>query len=197
MTGFSFGVADLDVGRRILEATLRTVGKLKRVDYGKFNSLQKLEQGSKVENRYDRLMHRVGKIVCLDPQTERLFKEEKGAYVKIMTYIILFSADFADLDSTRRAEVENAQHMLINLLRRRVFTDWNRENAVRIFAGLLSCIADLREISHIKKSRPLNRSSESVPATATPPPPSLPAPPPRSSPPTPKMEALNLSPKKE
>ena len=140
----SMGVDDIAVGRRLIEAAMESVGQLGRVDYKNFNPLQKLDENRAAESRYDKLLSRVGSVVCMNLD-----------FARILTYIVLFSSDFAELDSPARAEVEAGQMMLINMLKRYVFSEFSRPVAVNVFSALLRCIADLREISHIKKQRSL------------------------------------------
>ncbi len=56
-----------------------------------------------------------------------------------------------------RKKVEEVQEMLVTMLRRFVFSQFPRRAAVTVFAELLACIADLRELTAIKRRRALAR----------------------------------------
>ena len=94
-------------------------------------------------NRYEKLLARVGSTVAARPE-----------YVKILSYIILFSSDFAELGGMRPL-VENIQYNFINMLRRLIYSSHRDEVAVVVFSNLLATIADLHELTHIKKQRAL------------------------------------------
>ncbi len=58
-------------------------------------------------------------------------------------------------EQTPRQTVEAAQDTMVTMLRRLVFARHPRRVAVTIFADLLACIADLRELTAIKRKRSL------------------------------------------
>ncbi len=51
--------------------------------------------------------------------------------------------------------------MLVNMVRRFVFAQYPRPMAVTVFGNILASLADLRELTNIKKTRPLASSSSS------------------------------------
>ena len=128
----------------MLQATLKNAKTLHRVNYSKYNPLQKLDEDKTLETRYDILQSRVGRTVCIDPD-----------FVKILTFVILFSSDFASLNERDRREVEQTQEMLYTILRRLTFSKFSYEVALGIYASIITSISDLREMSHIKRQRSL------------------------------------------
>ena len=144
---YSFGVDDIDTGKKMIMVTLKNAGDLGRIDYKNFNSIQKIDESSETESRYDRLLARVGSTVSLMPEV-----------VKLFSYIVLFSSDFTAVES--RAQVDSIQEMLINMLKRFLYSQYPREVAVKLFANILHCIGDLRELTHIKKQRAMASAVE-------------------------------------
>ena len=59
-----------------------------------------------------------------------------------------------------RARVERLQEMLVNMLRRFIESKDPRKVAVSVFANILSCVADLKELTHIKRLRALATKPE-------------------------------------
>lgn len=141
---YSMGVEDIDIGKKLIISAMKSVGNLGRIDYKCFNSLQKIDSGNESETRYNRLLSRVGSTMS-----------KKHEFVRLMTYVILFAPDLCDLNSQERKEVESIQYMYINMLKRFVFSQFRRDVAVSIFSNLLSTIADLNELTIIKRQRML------------------------------------------
>lgn len=136
---YSMGIDDVESGKKMIMVTLKNAGELGRIDYKNFNSLQKIED-NEVEDRYEQLLARVGSTVSLRPEI-----------VKLFSYIILFSADFTQVNN--RAQVEGVQGMLITMLKRFLLSQYSHTLAVSAFANILQTIGDLRELTHIKKKR--------------------------------------------
>ena len=152
------GVDDVATGKKVIMATMRSAGPdLGRINYRNFNSLQKFHEDQELEKRYDKLMARVGATVATQPE-----------YVRLLSYIILFSADLdakngANVSDEDRKRVERLQEMLCNMLRRFIESKYPRKVAVGVFANLLSCIGDLKELTHIKRLRSLAKPDEDGP----------------------------------
>ena len=51
--------------------------------------------------------------------------------------------------------VEGTQESMIGMMRRYIFAQYPHPMAVKLFSGLLHCIADLQELTWIKKQRQL------------------------------------------
>jgi len=67
---------------------------------------------------------------------------------------VFIFADFADL-GPQRASVEAAQDKMVNMLRRFLMAAYPREVALAVLGNLLSAVADLRELTEIKRRRSL------------------------------------------
>lgn len=143
----TMGVDDLLAARNMVMTAMKTT-ELKRIDYQTFNSLQKVGN-SAIEMRYNTLLQRVGVTVSFDPDL-----------VKMLSYVLLFSVDFTESDLVIRKAVEETQDSMISMMRRYIFAQYVRPLAVKLFSGLLHCIADLHELTWIKRQRQL-----AVPAT--------------------------------
>lgn len=140
---YSMGVDDIDVGKKMIMTTMKAAGDLGRIDYQNYNSIQKLGDET-TENRYNQLLSRVGATVSLTPEL-----------VKLLSYVVLLSPDFCELVGEDRKRVERVQDMMVNMLKRFIFSKYSRPVAVNVFARALTCIGDLREMSNIKKQRAL------------------------------------------
>jgi hypothetical protein len=139
---FSLGVDDVEMGKKMITTTLRSAGHMRRIDYKSFNSIQKMDQNSDSEARYNRLLERVGRNVTVHPIVS-----------KLLAYVVLFSADFTNIGNRQR--VETMQDMMINMLKRFIFSQYPRAMAVHVFSSVLGSMADLRELTHIKRQRAL------------------------------------------
>lgn len=143
---YSMGVDDIETGKKMIMVTLKNAGNLGRIDYKTFNSIQKIDD-NETEKRYEQLLARVGSTVSIRPEI-----------VKLFSYIILFSSDFTHIEN--RVRVDSIQEMLINMLKRFLFSQYSRPVAVSLFANILHCIGDLRELTHIKKQRAMASLSQ-------------------------------------
>jgi len=141
---YSLGVDDVEVGKRTIIAAMRQTNdqNIGRISYKNFNSIQKVDESSESESRYDRLLARVGAAISIHPEL-----------VKLVSYIVLFSADFTGVKN--RYRVETIQEMLVNMVRRFIFAQYPRPMAVTVFGNVLASIADVRELSSIKRHRQL------------------------------------------
>ena len=116
---YSMGVEDIAIGKKLIVTAMKSVGELGRIDYRKFNSLQKTDEDKETESRYDRLLARVGSVMATKPE-----------FVRLMSYVILFSPDLCPMESAERKEVEATQYMFINMLKRFIYSQFNRDVAV-------------------------------------------------------------------
>jgi len=149
---YSLGVDDVEVGKRTILAAMRqNNGEIGRISYKNFNSIQKVDESSEAESRYNRLLARVGSAISIHPEL-----------VKLVSYIILFSGDFTGVKN--RYRVETIQEMLVNMVRRFIFAQYPRPMAVTVFGNVLASIADVREISEIKKHRTMAQSKAAAAA---------------------------------
>lgn len=138
----SMGVDDLMAAKNMVMAAMKTT-KMERIDYKTFNSLQKVEN-SQIEERYNCLLERVGATVSFDADL-----------VKMLSYILLFSVNFPDKDPNVWGEVEHIQEVMIGMMQRYLFAQYPKQIAIKLFSGLLHCVADLQELTWIKKQRQL------------------------------------------
>jgi len=134
------GVDDLMAAKNMVMTAMKTT-KLERIDYQTFNSLQKVEN-SQVEERYNALLERVGVTASFDADL-----------VKMLSYILLFSVNFPDRDPVEWREVEQVQEVMIGMMQRYIYAQYPKQIAVKLFSGLLRCVADLQELTWIKKQR--------------------------------------------
>ncbi len=144
------------VGKKMIVATLRSAGHLSRIGYRSFNSIQQISADSADERRYDRLLARVGASVAAHPH-----------YVKLLSYVLLFSADFTNgITGKERASVEAVQDTILNMLRRFIFSQYTRRSAVTLFANIVACVSDLRELVQIKQNRLLAAKAVEQPGSS-------------------------------
>lgn len=136
----SMGVDDLMAAKNMVMTALQTT-ELKRIDYRTFNSLQKVENSS-IEARYNVLLQRVGTTVSFDADL-----------VKMLSYVLLFSVNFSDRDPAVWRDVERVQEVMIGMMQRYIYAQYPRQIAVQLFSGILHCVADLQELTWIKKQR--------------------------------------------
>ncbi len=57
------GVDDIELGKRMIMATMNTTGTMGRMDYQNFNSIQTIERGSSEETRYYHTKHAIDYVV--------------------------------------------------------------------------------------------------------------------------------------
>ena len=131
---YSLGVDDVEVGKRTIIAAMRQTNdqNIGRISYKNFNSIQKVrelqshgqsffdgstprhprqqfitnlatqvDESSESESRYDRLLARVGAAISIHPEL-----------VKLVSYIVLFSADFTGVKNRYRVETIQVREML-------------------------------------------------------------------------------------
>ena len=136
---YSLGVDDVEVGKRTIIAAMRQTNdqNIGRISYKNFNSIQKVrelqslwsiifrgfhppssstfyyklghtclsrpqvDESSESESRYDRLLARVGAAISIHPEL-----------VKLVSYIVLFSADFTGVKNRYRVETIQVREKL-------------------------------------------------------------------------------------
>jgi hypothetical protein len=152
---YSLGVEDVDVGKSMILAAMRqNGGDMGKISYRAINSIQKIDESAATETRYNQLLGRVGATISIHPDL-----------VKLVSYIILFSADFTNTRSRRH--IEAVQDMLVNMVRRFIFAQYPRPMAVTVFGNVLTSLVSLRELTTIKRSRQLAPSGASAGSAAT------------------------------
>jgi len=138
----TMGVDDFTEVRSMIMTAMQST-ELKRIDYQTFNSLQQVNN-SESEARYNTLLQRVGSKVSFDPDL-----------VKILSYILLFTVDYLERNKAIRKAIEETQESMITMMRRYLYAQYPRQIATKFFSGLLHCIADLNELTFIKRQRQL------------------------------------------
>ena len=132
---YSLGVDDVEVGKRTIIAAMRQTNdqNIGRISYKNFNSIQKVrelqshgqsffrhprqqfitnlatqvDESSESESRYDRLLARVGAAISIHPEL-----------VKLVSYIVLFSADFTGVKNRYRVETIQVRWKLSYIVER-------------------------------------------------------------------------------
>ena len=142
----SLGIDDIQSAQNIISATLKNHSVLNHIDYKTFNTIQEKVDSTVEEQRYDQLLSRVGSTVAFNANL-----------VKILTYILLFSGDIRDprVDRAAKRATEMVQEGLILMLQRYLSATYPPEMATSLFGSMMNCIADLRELTWIKKQRRL------------------------------------------
>ena len=72
--------------------------------------------------------------------------------ITLLSYVLLFSTDFAE-EGVDQNEIVNSQETMIRMLQRYVFGKYPRNYAINLFAKVLNCVSDLQELCAIKKQR--------------------------------------------
>ncbi|TRY61424.1 hypothetical protein TCAL_14996 [Tigriopus californicus] len=154
---FSLGVDDVELAKRMLMTTLKATGSLGRIEYKNYNSIQELGDND-TERRYNALLSRVGSVISLVPEL-----------VNVMAYVLLLCPDYCELED--RQKVEGLQQMMIHMTKRLLESQYPTHIAMNVFPQVLSCVADLRELTLIKRKRPLakpvTKSPPHIPETQT------------------------------
>nr|AID52839.1 nuclear receptor [Tigriopus japonicus] len=154
---FSLGVDDVDLAKRMLMTTLKATGSLGRIEYKNYNSIQELGDND-TEHRYNALLSRVGSVISLVPEL-----------VNVMAYVLLLCPDYCELEDRRK--VEGLQQMMIHMTKRLLESQYPTHIAMNVFPQVLSCVSDLRELTLIKRKRPLakpiTKSPPHIPETPT------------------------------
>lgn len=148
----SLGFDDVNKGKKIISTTLESSTTLKHMPYQTFNSLQK-PVDSETETRYNELLSRVGSTVAAQPE-----------FVVLLSFVVMFysvgecgGGDGEVGERGERARVERTRDALIGQLRRVVLSKCggDKRGATAVLLGLMSRIADLKELTAIKKRRAL------------------------------------------
>lgn len=138
----SMGVDDLVAAMSMVSSAVKTMS-LQRIDYSTFNSLQKVGN-TESEKRYNELLEHVGVTVSFDM-----------TLVKILSYILLFSVHCDNKGHQEWQEVENLHELMIGMMQRYISAKYPQPTSSKIFSGVLKCIAELHELTWIKKQRQL------------------------------------------
>ena len=105
---------------------------------------------SEAEQRYNKLLERVGTAISIDVNLS-----------KLLTYCMLFLTEFDD-HMEERNEIRAIQETMVRMLQRYIYARFPRQMAVQLFAKVLHCIHDLQELTWIKKQRSMAIDSRSV-----------------------------------
>ena len=144
----SLGFDDIETAKKMILTTLKSNNTkeedYKRIDYRKFNTIQKKADKTDDEARYDLLLSRIGAAVTFNQNL-----------VKILSYVLLFCSDFRDekLDVKERISIEKTQERMILIVERYVFATYPESMATSVFAGMMECLGNLRELCAIKSKR--------------------------------------------
>jgi len=138
----SMGLKDRELIQNVF-STLMVSNELNHIDYNSFNTIQD-PANNQTEVHHKALQKKVADSIC-DHKTSIL-----------MTYIILFSSDFVQLDSKKI--VEKTQFHYLKLLEHHIFS-LNAEEAPSKLAAVLHAVTCLREMADIKKSRLVNQTA--------------------------------------
>lgn len=144
----SLGFEDLETAKNMILTTLKSnstkEGDYKKIEYKKFNTIQKTAEESATEHRYDSLLSRIGAAVTFNQNL-----------VKILSYILIFCSDFSDdeIDVSDRTNIEKAQEKLIAIAQRYVYATYPEDMASPVFSNLMECLGNLRELCFIKSKR--------------------------------------------
>ena len=144
----SLGFEDLETAKNMILTTLKSnstkEGDYKKIEYKKFNTIQKTAEQSAAEHRYDSLLSRIGAAVTFNQNL-----------VKLLSYILIFCSDFSDdeIDVSDRTNIEKSQEKLISIAQRYVFATYPEEMASTVFSNLMECLGNLRELCFIKSKR--------------------------------------------
>lgn len=144
----TLGINDCDFAKQIIRDASQQ--RINKIEYTSMNGIQKIVNGSDSENRYNKLMERVGSSISFDINLS-----------KILTYCLLFMSEFHD-DIEDRSEVQAVQETMIRMLQRYIYAKYPREMAVQIFAKILNCVVDLQELTWIKKQRAMAADTRSL-----------------------------------
>jgi len=139
----SMGIDDLETIKTMFSPLMKE-SRMKHIDYKIFNSIQKVESDNSVEQRYNFLQGKVAESISDEITTI------------LLTYIILFSADFCTLQDSRR--VEQLQAQFIRMLERYVYSKTGRKDACNTLANSLNAVTCIREMADIKKLRAINQA---------------------------------------
>ena len=148
----SLGLQDLESAKNMILTTLKSNSTkeedYKKIEYKKwtsgFNTVQKTPDQTASEKRYDFLLSRIGKAVAFNQNL-----------IKMLSYILIFCSDFhdEDIDLDEKTNVGKAQEKLIIMVQRYIFATYPDEMAGVVFAGLMECLGNLRELVFIKNKR--------------------------------------------
>lgn len=147
----SLGIDDLAAAKNMIMSAMKTQTCMNKIAYSNMNALQKIEEESESEKRYNVLLERVGSSVTFN-----------NDLVKLLSYVLLFMGDFSDPAVVNRPHIEATQETMINMMQRYIFSQYPRPMAVQLFARMLACIADLQELTWIKKQRQLIGASSII-----------------------------------
>merc|ERR1712062_468298 len=105
----TLGINDCDFAKQIIRDASQQ--RINKIEYTSMNGIQKIVSGSDSENRYNKLMERVGSSISFDINLS-----------KILTYCLLFMSEFPD-DIEDRSEVQAVQETMIRMLQRYIYAE--------------------------------------------------------------------------
>ena len=144
----SLGFEDIETAKNMILTTLKSNSTkeedYKKIDYKKFNTIQKTADQTASEKRYGVLMSQIGSAVAFNQNL-----------IKILSYVLIFCSDFSDdnIDVEERTTIEKVQKNLIQIVHRYVFATYPEEMASSVFSGMMECLGNLRELVFIKSKR--------------------------------------------
>ena len=146
----SLGFEDRDAATKLIEEVKQAYKinetEYKAISYKNFNTIQEKKDDTADEQRYDQLVSRVGASAGIDK-----------CVLVLLSYALLFSSDFEDEFLTEQGMkgIERSQQQVISILERYIYTIYSKQEASKVFNGVLQCLADLRELCAIKQKRRL------------------------------------------
>ena len=152
-TGFdqiftSLGFEDLQIAKNLIKVTLENDNtkedSYKKIEYKKLNTIQSIDPHSAEEGRYNKLLFQTGAVVSFSQNL-----------VKMLSYVLLFCNDFHDpeIDALDRSKITKARDSLIQMAQKYVFATYPEEMATTVFAGMMECMGNLRELCFIQSKR--------------------------------------------
>jgi len=144
----SLGFEDIETAKNMILTTLKSNSTkeedYKKIDYQKFNTIQKTADQTASEKRYGVLLSQIGSAVAFNQNL-----------IKILSYVLMFCSDFSDddIDVEERTTIEKVQKNLIQIVQRYVFATYPEAMATSVFAGMMECLGNLRELVFIKSKR--------------------------------------------
>lgn len=138
----SMGLKDRELIQNVF-STLMVSNELNHIDYNSFNTIQD-PANTQTEFHHKSLQKKVADSICDHPTSI------------LMTYIILFSSDFVQLENKKI--VEKTQFHYLKLLEHHIYS-LNAEEAPSKLAAVLHAVTCLREMADIKKSRLVNQTA--------------------------------------
>jgi len=141
----SMGTQDKTMIEKMFKSLMEN-HEMNHIEYKIFNSIQD-PANKKTEEHYATLQGKVADAVA-DHLTSVM-----------MTYIILFSPDFVQLENKKI--VEKIQFNYLKLLEKHIYSSDPQQTGRSRFVGILNAITCVREMADIKKARSITQSAYS------------------------------------